>query len=314
MLGLSLAVLQPHYTWPCRPISLAFNIPKTPQPTHWIISRFWSRVHKLLKKFSKRYCRWMGQQWNPTVCDLPFGLILKWSDGTRLEEALTMQVARAGGIPVPKLICYGEHSNMDHAPVSILMTRMPGDTLYEELWNWYSPEQRATIISELKTYLATMRSWCSPWNPPTRICAASGGDIRSLRVPQRLVGPYNTEKEFNDYLEAPVIWDRETPLEEYEKLEADVQRLHLLPHKIVFTHGDIAPWNILVHNGHVSAILDWEASGWYPDYWEYTTGWRISRPGQWWYEFMKELADGKYLVERKGDMALRTLTSHVLIG
>ena len=39
--------------------------------------------------------------------------------------------------------------------------------------------------------------------------------------------------------------------------------------EIVFTHGDLDPRNILVEDGHVSGIFDWEQSGWYPKYWEY---------------------------------------------
>jgi Ser/Thr protein kinase RdoA (MazF antagonist) len=38
---------------------------------------------------------------------------------------------------------------------------------------------------------------------------------------------------------------------------------------IVFTHGDLDPRNILVENGRVSGIVDWEQAGWYPEYWEY---------------------------------------------
>jgi serine/threonine protein kinase len=48
--------------------------------------------------------------------------------------------------------------------------------------------------------------------------------------------------------------------------------------KGVFTHADLHPQNILVRKEVtgankeqyiVSAIVDWEAAGWYPDYWEY---------------------------------------------
>lgn len=37
----------------------------------------------------------------------------------------------------------------------------------------------------------------------------------------------------------------------------------------MFTHGDLDPRNILVEEGHVIGIVDWEQSGWYPGYWEY---------------------------------------------
>jgi aminoglycoside phosphotransferase (APT) family kinase protein len=40
-------------------------------------------------------------------------------------------------------------------------------------------------------------------------------------------------------------------------------------HEIVFTHGDLRPQNIMIKNGNVVAIIDWELSGWYPEYWEF---------------------------------------------
>ena len=41
-------------------------------------------------------------------------------------------------------------------------------------------------------------------------------------------------------------------------------------YKIVFTHADLVPRNIIVKDGHVAAIIDWGLSGWYPEYWEWT--------------------------------------------
>jgi Phosphotransferase enzyme family len=46
-------------------------------------------------------------------------------------------------------------------------------------------------------------------------------------------------------------------------------------HKIVFTHNDLHFSNIMVHNGHISALIDWADSGWYPDYWEYVSSMRV---------------------------------------
>jgi Ser/Thr protein kinase RdoA (MazF antagonist) len=37
----------------------------------------------------------------------------------------------------------------------------------------------------------------------------------------------------------------------------------------VFSHRDLTPRNILVHEGKISGLVDWEDSGWYPEYWEY---------------------------------------------
>jgi hypothetical protein len=38
----------------------------------------------------------------------------------------------------------------------------------------------------------------------------------------------------------------------------------------VFTHGNIGPRSLIVDEDcHISAVLGWESSGWFPDYWEY---------------------------------------------
>lgn len=41
-------------------------------------------------------------------------------------------------------------------------------------------------------------------------------------------------------------------------------------HQILFTHGDLRLQNIMVKDGCVSGVLDWEFSGWYPEYWEFS--------------------------------------------
>jgi thiamine kinase-like enzyme len=42
-----------------------------------------------------------------------------------------------------------------------------------------------------------------------------------------------------------------------------------------FTHSVIAPRNILIKDGKIAAIVDWESAGWYPEYWEYNR-WAVS--------------------------------------
>ena len=45
----------------------------------------------------------------------------------------------------------------------------------------------------------------------------------------------------------------------------------MLPHshRIMFAHGDLRPANTMVKDGNVTAIIDWEVSGWYPEYWDF---------------------------------------------
>ena len=62
----------------------------------------------------------------------------------------------------------------------------------------------------------------------------------------------------------------------------------------VFTHADIAARNIMVDESHhITGILDWEAAGWYPDYWEYANIMRPAcRHGDW-QEWMRHTAPQK---------------------
>jgi len=50
----------------------------------------------------------------------------------------------------------------------------------------------------------------------------------------------------------------------------------------VFTHGDLSSLNILTHGDVVVAVIDWETSGWYPSYWEYTSAWNVNQQNQFW--------------------------------
>jgi aminoglycoside phosphotransferase (APT) family kinase protein len=71
-------------------------------------------------------------------------------------------------------------------------------------------------------------------------------------------------------------------------------------HEIVFTHSDLAPWNILVDGGRVTAILDWEYAGWYPAHWEYCQALRHLRPMFDWPEYLARIFPPKFEIHRHG--------------
>lgn len=48
-------------------------------------------------------------------------------------------------------------------------------------------------------------------------------------------------------------------------------------HDIILTHNDFALRSVLVRGSKVAAILGWEFSGVFPDYWEYCKA--LWRPG-----------------------------------
>ncbi|KAH8692306.1 hypothetical protein BGW36DRAFT_400345 [Talaromyces proteolyticus] len=173
------------------------------------------------------------------------------SSPTHPQEVLTMQVAIKTGLPVPRVICYGEHPDTPHAPVSILMTRVPGRGLgqaYESL----TDEDRNLVLQEIYSLMGT--------------------PIRSVRVPNHSLGPFETEKELNEYLIEPAWAAYHDALDRARVMER-------LPHRILFTHGDLQHHNIL----------------------EFTTSVKVTREDFWWYGF----------VELDCDRALFSLTSAV---
>ncbi|KAF2785466.1 kinase-like protein [Melanomma pulvis-pyrius CBS 109.77] len=303
------SILLPTFTWRHRvlgSVALASSIPPAPQLAHRTVRRLVGFLHSYLPYISIRYCAWVGIPFDNQIVQLPFGLVLKWSDGTRLEEVSAMMIARSAGFPVPLVISYGDHPDTPHAPVSILMTRLPGKDL-GQVHEHLSDEERQTICEEMHTMQSAMRSWPHPWGGE-RICSVVGTSIRSVRIPGHSIEPCKSESEFNDHL-LSVASEHDFPCRsQFEQKLACVRKLHSVRHSIVFTHGDLKHHNIMVHDGHVSGFIDWESAGWYPDYWEFTTALRYCRKNFWWYEFVSQLGGSEYSNEMESERALTSLT------
>ncbi|KAI0943123.1 hypothetical protein AcV7_002358 [Taiwanofungus camphoratus] len=124
----------------------------------------------ILVKFSIRYCKFFNVPREDCIFPLPFNTLLKWTEGTREEEALAMISARAIGLPVPRMLSYGDHGPGEDG--SILMTRVPGQTLNTVLYT-LSAAQRETISAELDGLLRRMRMFANPAG--TRVSTVDGG-------------------------------------------------------------------------------------------------------------------------------------------
>ncbi|RAH70030.1 uncharacterized protein BO66DRAFT_438735 [Aspergillus aculeatinus CBS 121060] len=93
-------------------------------------------------------------------------------------------------------------------------------------------------------------------------------------------------------------------LEDLVKLPEVLQHYakHVLTdnHEIVFTHGDFAPRNILVEGDRVTAVLDWEDAGWYPEYWEYIKAMQHLKPIPDWPDYSTVILPPRYEKEYLG--------------
>jgi hypothetical protein len=79
-------------------------------------------------------------------------------------------------------------------------------------------------------------------------------------------GPYHSEDEFNNGI--AILMKKQGPYT-FIEWHCVVWTNTMKSHDIVLTHNDFDPRNILVQGTKVVSILDWEFSGYYPEYWEY---------------------------------------------
>ncbi|RYO83047.1 hypothetical protein DL766_002422 [Monosporascus sp. MC13-8B] len=133
-----------------------------------------------------------------------------------------------------------------------------------------------------------------------------------LRVPNHRINPYETEREFNELLLGTASSHSFRSPEEFDSTVATAKRMQDMPHPIVFTHGDFAMHNVLVHDGRVSGFIDWESAGWYPDYWESTTSLRWAGNPEW-RSLLLRLGGSKYESELECELAIRDLTVYAWV-
>jgi len=197
-------------------------------------------------------------------------IVVKYGEDVHLKQAeSTSFVALNTTIPVPTIVNASTYDGEDY----IFMTRVRGTPLSECIRS-FSEKELDTIAMELRGYLDQLRNLCIEEFEESKFIGSLGrGECmdKIFRAGTRHPGPFNTELEMYEN-----ICDRWLDLRSWGNNKPD-NYIHILRrmyqenshHAIKFTHGDLSPCNILVENGHVTGILDWEEAGWYPEYWEY---------------------------------------------
>ncbi|KAG6165704.1 hypothetical protein E4U51_004153 [Claviceps purpurea] len=134
----------------------------------------------------------------------------------------------------------------------------------EDAWPELDCSQKQDMSRQIDALFAKLRSF----PVPEHACLGdvAGGGCRDLRRSQRVsTKPIKSVAEFEDF-----IFEGSNKA---TSLYVELLR-GLLPrsNKIVFTHGDIRPANIMVRREDgiwkAAAIIDWENSGFYPEYWD----------------------------------------------
>lgn len=229
---------------------------------------------------------------NSSILYLSSTKLVKFGRTVHLSEAsaILFLACFAPNVPVPRLHCAFRDDKK--GVTYIVMERIDGRPLSDS-WHEASRDEKDRLLTQLRDIfeeLRALKKLAGKGIADGAVCAADGGKLHDHRIwnaaGEKGLGPFPNEAAFNLFLRNGVsnidsIADQGS--------QAEIQKLiemHTASEKgnigTVFTHGDVSLSNILVKEGKVVGIVDWEMSGWYPRYWEYTTainthyikGWR----------------------------------------
>ncbi|KAK6433889.1 hypothetical protein LTR95_009933 [Oleoguttula sp. CCFEE 5521] len=151
--------------------------------------------------------------------------------------------------------------------LAIEMEYLPDCVSLAAVWYELTKVQKDQVVEQIAGYINTLRALKPPSTQGNRVSATNGGPCRDVRVStMNLSGPFDDVHAFHRCLSGNT-----TNLDAVTETYGDaVFNVHSRSYEIYFTHGDLGVQNILIRDGKVAAIIDWECSGWWPEYWEYT--------------------------------------------
>lgn len=230
-----------------------------------------SRFTSLVTNWRSEFCEWIGCRslWGRAE-RIGYRKLVKYGYP---NEALTLEfIRRRTTIPVPRVHdCFTDAAYPDRM-TQIIMDYVPGVEL-EKVWLTMTPEDQLCIIHQLRDYLKELRSLIPP--APGYVGGVYGMPCRDPRIRiNKTWGPFPDSKGWQkvtgeDWMRRNL--DRVKHLEDFKDRPEYIEvfnRTASRTYRSVFTHGDLAPRNILVRGTKIVAIVDWEAAGWYPAYWE----------------------------------------------
>ncbi|RMZ88864.1 hypothetical protein DV736_g3907, partial [Chaetothyriales sp. CBS 134916] len=187
--------------------------------------------------------------------------VVKSGDSVRFAEAAALRLVREQtSIPVPEV--HNVYRDEASGHVRIVMEFIEGDVL-DEVWEQFGRNQKDEVIQQLRGFFAQLRGIQG-----TFIGSVDGTACEDPLFTDQLgaYGPYEDEPAFNKGIVKALESSSQGA---WAVTISDVVLDTLKDHNIVMSHGDISPRNILVRGTKVVAILDWEMSGFYPEYWDY---------------------------------------------
>lgn len=177
------------------------------------------------------------------------------------------------------------------------MDYIPGTDL-EKLLSSLTPVEKKTISRRIKSALDELRQIpAQGYFGNLERQPYTDGVLSSPDDNPTILGPFENQEQMNQGI-VTRLGQKESA--HYIRLLRGMVDRTLKGHKIVFTHGDLQPKNIIVEcNGRqedgssdfVITLIDWNLSGWYPEYWDFCNSTLYCRLKPDWLELVPDILD-----------------------
>lgn len=227
--------------------------------------------------------------------------VVKTGDCVRLAEAAAMKLVRdLTTIPVPQV--FNAYKDDDSGHIRIVMEFIEGDVL-DDVWDEFSHDQKMDVIQQLRGFFSQLRHIKSSF-----IGSVDGTACEDQLFTDEIgaYGPYEDEHAFNQGIATALQRSQHGA---WVNMVSDMVLKSLHGHEVVMTHGDFCPRNSIVQGTKVVAVLDWELSGYYPEYWEYVKA--LYRPA-WESGWIKDGAVGKIIQPYFPELAVMLHTREII--
>jgi hypothetical protein len=186
---------------------------------------------------------------------------VKYGATVHLSEAKAMQlVAESTSVLLPKVFCSFRRKGITY----IVMERISGDTIGRN-WNRRTAESKADLLSQLRQYFIELRA--IPHPSPGNVAAADLTELYDYRISSKPFGPFSSSREFHSFLRDHIT----TASFVSDEVQQMIQMQEEDSYSVCFSHGDPSSSNFLVV-GNTVAMIDFEFSGFFPNYWDYVAG------------------------------------------
>ncbi len=216
--------------------------------------------------------------------DLGDGRVVKTGFAVSFDEVRAMVFVRTyTSIPVPEVYMVFKHNGDVH----IVMERIDGlpldkladlsRTTIERVDKPLSEDELVSVMRQLHTIVQELRDLGHrfPHKTPSFGSWPEGPFRNSFFFELMPFKPFLSVDEFHaNFVERlGAKYPDGRTYRELQSVHRDGEQ-----YSPILTHGDLAPRNLLVKDGRIVAVLDWETFGWYPEFWEEMGIWNASIP------------------------------------